>query len=246
MANNRGHILWIDDEIDHLRPHILLLQEKGYKTTTLSNGQDAIEFVRKKNIQLVLVDQYMPGMDGLETIRQIRQINPAIPIILITKSDEESLMDAAIGENVVQYLIKPINPSQVFTACKQVLEERQIRKDKATRDYLNEEFQSIDQMIYDSMDINSWWQIYQKVVNWQINFDKHTDIGLESILSDQIHTLNNEFAHFIMENYPQWIKRAGSGSPILSNSVLSSFAFPELKSGKKVIKPLHYRMVRML
>jgi hypothetical protein len=115
-----------------------------------------------------------------------------------------------------------------------VLEERQIRKDKATRDYLNE-FQSIDQMIYDSMDINSWWQIYQKVVNWQINFDKHTDIGLESILSDQIHTLNNEFAHFIMENYPQWIKRAGSGSPILSNSVLSSFAFPELKSGKKVI-----------
>ncbi|MEE9189886.1 MAG: bifunctional response regulator/alkaline phosphatase family protein [Candidatus Neomarinimicrobiota bacterium] len=234
MTINRGHILWVDDEIDHLRPHILLLQEKGYKTTTLSNGQDAIEYIRKQNTQLVLIDQYMPGLDGLETIRQIRQINQEIPIILITKSDEESLMDAAIGENVVQYLIKPINPSQVFTACKQVLEERQIRKDKATRDYL-QEFQSIDQMNYDSMDINNWWQIYQKIVNWQINFDKHTDIGLESILSDQIHTFNSEFAHFILKNYPQWVTKNESVKPILSNSVLSSFAFPDLKSGKKVI-----------
>jgi CheY-like chemotaxis protein len=234
MTNNRGHILWIDDEINHLRPHILLLQEKGYEITTFSNGQDALKYIRKKNIQLVLIDQYMPGLDGLETIRQIREIIPEIPIILITKSEEESLMDEAIGENVVQYLIKPINPSQVFTACKQVLEERRIRKDKAIRDYL-QEFQSIDQMIYESMDIDNWWQIYQKIVNWQINFDKNTDIGLESILSDQIQTFNNEFAHFILKNYPQWVFKIEAVNPTLSNSVLSSFVFPDLKLGKKVI-----------
>jgi DNA-binding NtrC family response regulator len=138
MRKNRGKILWVDDEIDHLKPHILFLEEKGFNLTTVTNGRDAVEMVKCDQYHLILMDQFMPGMDGMDTLRQVKEVKPNLPVIMITKSEEEWLMDEAISEKIEQFLIKPVNPTQIFMACKQVLEKSKIQEEKATSGYLNE------------------------------------------------------------------------------------------------------------
>ena len=138
MKQSRGNILWIDDEVDHLKPHILLLKEKGYGITVSDNGSEGIELSRDNNYDLVLLDQFMPGLDGMETLRVIKENNPSIPVIMITKSEEEWLMDEAISEQISHFLIKPVNPNQIFMACKQVLENIKIRGEKTISGYLKE------------------------------------------------------------------------------------------------------------
>ena len=143
MEHSRGHILWVDDEIHHLKPHILYLEEKGYNLTPAANGNDAVALVQKNSFALVLLDQSMPGMDGLETLMEIKKINSYLPVIMITKTEDEWLMDEAITGQVEQFLIKPVNPSQIFMACKQVLEKVKLGEEKATSEYL-QEFQQIE------------------------------------------------------------------------------------------------------
>ena len=138
MQKTRGNILWVDDEIDHLKPHILFLEEKGYTIATCANGKDGIDLSKNTVFDLVLLDQFMPGLDGMETLRGIKENNPALPIIMITKSEEEWLMDEAISEKIAQFLIKPVNPNQIFMACKQVLENIKIRSEKTNSGYLQE------------------------------------------------------------------------------------------------------------
>ena len=143
MNENRGKILWIDDEIDHLKPHILFLQEKGYEITTSSNGKDGIDRVSSHSFDLILVDQFMPGIDGMETVEKIKISNPSIPIIMITKSEEEWLMDEAIYKKIDHLLIKPVNPNQIFVACKQILENIIIHSEKSKTEYLSQ-FQNLE------------------------------------------------------------------------------------------------------
>jgi len=143
MEKSRGKILWIDDEIDLLKPHFLFLKEKVYFIATCSNGRDGISQSKDKIFDLVLLDQFMPGLDGMDTLREIKGNNPALPVIMITKSEEEWLMDEAISEKIAHFLIKPINPNQIFIACKQVLEDSKIRGEKTTSGYL-QEFQKIE------------------------------------------------------------------------------------------------------
>tara|TARA_B100001250_G_scaffold169963_1_gene146422 strand:- start:114 stop:536 length:423 start_codon:yes stop_codon:yes gene_type:complete len=138
MHNERGKILWIDDEIDHLKPHILFLEEKGYKISTSDNGQNGVLKSKEEVFDLILLDQFMPGIDGIEVLKEIKESNPALPVIMITKSEEEWLMDEAISEKIEHFLIKPLNPSQIFIVCKQVLEDSRIKSDKATSGYLKE------------------------------------------------------------------------------------------------------------
>ena len=231
MNNSRGNILWVDDEIDHLKPHILYLEEKGYQITPATNGSDAVELVRKFSYHLVLLDHFMPGMDGMATLRELNTIRPNLPVIMITKSEEEWLMDEAIAEKIAHFLIKPVNPTQIFMACKQILEKTRISEDKATSDYLKE-FQDIENRLQSDLQTNDWWELYNRLVRWQLNFDEHKDTGLGNILVEQVQTCNREFVHFVQNNYTNWLK--GENKPPMSVDVIPRWVAPCLSSGEKI------------
>lgn len=231
MENKRGKILWVDDEINHLKPHILFLQEKGYSITTCSNGNDAIILVQNKDFNLLLLDQFMPGLDGLETLREIKEIHPELPVIMITKSEEEWLMDEAISEKVAQFLIKPVNPTQILMAIKQELEEDKILEDTATRGYLKE-FRDIEIMLQENMDADDWWKLYNNLVRRQLDFDRYKSTGLNNILKEQGITCNREFAKFIENNYKSWLE--GENSPVLSPHLFKVHVAPLLEQNRKV------------
>jgi len=227
----RAHIIWIDDEIDHLKPHIISLKEKGYNVTPISNGWDGIASVQENNYDLVLLDHFMPGLDGIETLRRIKSIKSDLPVVMITKSEEEWLMDEAISEQVAEYLIKPVNPTQIFSACKRVLEKRRIIDEKTTGDYLKE-FQSIERMLQQSMNIDEWWKLYDKLVNWQITFDIQKKYELVDILDEQIQTCNREFIRYINEEYPKWL--INNDKPTLSPDIIPQFCIPKIINNEKV------------
>ena len=180
MSYSRGNILWVDDEIEHLKPHILFLEEKGYSLSKASNGQDAIELCKENTFDLILLDQSMPGMDGLETLAAIKKDRSSQLIIMITKTEDEWLMDEAMTEQVQQFLIKPVNPSQIFMACKKALEQDKLLEQKATSEYLKE-FQEIDQLMNEQLDADDWWKLYDRLVNWQIKFDIYKETGLSNL-----------------------------------------------------------------
>ena len=231
MTENRGNILWVDDEVDHLKPHILFLEDKGYTMSKTTNGQDAVAMVEQDAYDLVLLDQYMPGKDGMTTLREIKEIKPGLPVILITKSEEEDLMDEAISEKVEQFLIKPVNPTQIFMACKQVLEQSKIREEHATSGYL-QEFQKIQFRLQENMSADDWWDVYSRLVKWQLEFDEHPDISLGDILAEQMQSANNEFVKFIESNYLDWL--SDNNRPVLSNDVFSKFIKPEIDQNNKI------------
>lgn len=231
MQNIRGKILWVDDEINFLRPHILFLEEKGYRVSTATNGHDAITAVEEESFQLVLMDQFMPGMDGMDTLRHIKDIRPSLPVIMITKSEEEWLMDEAISEKVEQFLIKPVNPTQIFMACKQVMETKRIQEEKVTSGYLKE-FQEIEFKLQNPMTIDDWWNIYSQLVKWQLEFDTHKDTGLSTILEEQILSCNREFVNFVEDNYTDWLNE--NSSPVMSPDVIKTTIAPLLEKNQKV------------
>ena len=227
----RAKILWIDDEIEYLKPHILYLQDKGFDIKTASSGRDGIYLAEKTNIDLALIDQYMPGIDGIDTLRKLKKNNPAIPVIMVTKSEEEILMDEAISEKVTQFLIKPVKPSQVFIAIKQILEASDIQDEKTTKDFLKE-YQSLKNIKLTEYSINDWWTLYQQLVKWQLELDLHKESGLKSILSEEIQNCNHEFSIFIQNSFPNWVN--SNNRPNLSVDILKKVIFPELGNGKKV------------
>ena len=231
MTNSRGNILWVDDEIDHLKPHILFLEDKGFNISLATNGPDAIALVKDETFHLVLMDQFMPGQDGIETVRQLYDLRPNLPVIMITKSEEEWLMDEAISQKLAQFLIKPVNPTQIFMACKQVLEDTKIREEKVTSGYLKE-FQHIESRLQEDLQADEWWDIYNRLSKWQLNFDEHKDIGLGNILTEQIHTCNREFVKFVDKSYCNW--GSSADRPNLSVDVVPEFVIPNLRKDKKV------------
>ena len=231
MNNLRGNILWVDDEIDHLKPHILFLEDKGFSISTASNGADAVTMVKENNYQLVLMDQFMPGQDGIKTIQEFNEFRPNLPVIMITKSEEEWLMDEAISQKISQFLIKPVSPTQIFMACKQVVENFKIREEKITSGYLKE-FQDIEESIRKDLNADEWWNIYNRLSKWQMDFDEFKDIGLDNILMEQIHTCNREFVKFFQNHYTNWIN--SSERPNLSVDVVPKFVIPNLKENSKV------------
>lgn len=231
MQNSRGNILWVDDEIQHLKPHILFLEEKGYNLEQATNGQDAIALATNNNYDLILLDQSMPGMDGLATLAELKKVHSSLLIIMITKTQDEWLMDEAITGQLEQFLIKPVNPSQIFMACKQALEKGHLQEQKATSDYLKE-FQEIDIQLRSGLDSDGWWKLYNRLVDWQLKFETFKDTGLESILNEQIQTCNKEFVNYISNNYLSWL--SSENHPTLSNDVVRKFVKPILKKGNKV------------
>ena len=231
MNNSRGYILWVDDEIEHLKPHILFLENKGYNLLKVNNGQDAIALVKKKYFDLILLDQSMPGMDGLEVLVELKKNRNSQLVIMITKTEDEWLMDEAITSQVEQLLFKPVNPNQIFMACKQALEKNKLGEQKATRDYLKD-FQRINEKLRENLNPENWWTIYDNLIDWQLKFDQYKDIGLDSILQEQIQTCNKEFSLFIEKSYLNWLKI--KERPNLSTDVVKRYVKPILNEDKKV------------
>lgn len=232
MEELKGHILWVDDEIDLLSPHIRFLTEKGYSVDTATNGEDAIELVRNSAFDLVFLDEMMPGMGGLKTLAIIKDIRPAVPVIMVTKNEEESLMEEAIGVKISDYLIKPVNPSQVLMACKKFLEGKRITSEAVSKDYTRG-FSQISMALMQDPGYEEWIDIYNRLVDWALELDSHPELGFKQTYLDQMRECNLAFGKYVEKNYRDWMERAGN-RPALSHEIVDRFVIPELETGRSV------------
>ena len=225
-----GKILWADDEIDFLKPHIMFLKAKGYDVTTVNNGADALDSVSQSHFDLVILDENMPGLSGLETLSQIKQMRPDVPVIMITKSEEENIMNQAIGNKIADYLIKPVNPNQILMSLKKNLHSSTLVSQQATSDY-QQEFRRITEQINDSSDITDWYNLYRKLVFWEMELAQ-TDTNMDELLLSQKSDANAQFCKYIKRNYESWID--SESRPLMSNDVFKRKVFPLLDAGEKV------------
>ena len=231
MENNR-RILWVDDEIDLLRPHLLLLEQKGFAVDTAANGEDAIELVRDKSYDLVFLDEMMPGKGGLQTLAEMKEIEPSLPIIMVTKNEAESLMEEAIGGKITDYLTKPVNPSQILLAVKKVLDSKKITGEYVSRDYAKE-FQSIAVTLMGGLTEKEWIDLYIKLTNRDIELDAHPELGLRQTLLDQKKEGNSEFSKFVEKQYKNWIDSVNR-PVMLSTDIVEQYVIPELNDKRSV------------
>jgi CheY-like chemotaxis protein len=224
-------ILWTDDEVEALKPHIFFLREKGYEIDTCSNGNDTIDLVRQNRYDLIFLDENMPGLSGIETLRLIREVRSDIPVVMITKSEEEDLMETAIGSEIADYLIKPVKPKQVLLAIKKILDQRRLITEKTTTDY-RQEFGIIGNMISSSSTFTDWSELYKKIVFWESELEKSSDSGMNEILKMQENEANNSFSRFMMNNYLNWLRPDNPDKPILSPSLFTEKIFPRVGEHK--------------
>lgn len=224
-------ILWADDEIDLLKPHILFLEQKGYAIKTVNSGIDAIEQVEEANYDVIFLDEMMPGMTGLETLQQIKMIKPQIPVVMITKSEEEHIMDDAIGGKIADYLIKPINPNQILLSVKKILQNKQLISEKTNLSY-RQDFMNISTASSDASTHQEWTEIYKKLTYWELEIDKTENKSMQEILESQKVEANTAFAKFIKNNYLDWLNDSKADKPILSPNLMKEKVFPHLKEGK--------------
>ena len=227
-----GHLLWVDDEIEMLRAHIIFLEKKGYDVTTVNNGNDAIEECRKRNFDLVLLDEMMPGITGLETLQQIKDISPSTPIVMVTKSEEENIMDQAIGQKIADYLIKPVNPSQILLALKKNIHKKQIVTEVTQTGY-RKEFQDIAMRIMDCSTLDDWKDIYRRLVRWELELSS-ADSDMTEMLQMQKEEANNSFAKFVRKNYLSWVAPGTTQRPLMSPDIFKKCVFPAVNNGEKV------------
>ena len=225
-----GKILWADDEIDLLKPHILFLQQKGYEVTTVSNGRDALEKAAHETFDLIILDENMPGLSGLDTLGQIKMENPEIPVVMITKSEEENIMNQAIGNKISDYLIKPVNPNQILLSIKKNLHHKEIILEKTSSDY-RQEFQHISSQINDSYSWNDWFEVYKKLVFWELELAQ-AESDMDELLTMQKTEANSAFAKFVKKNYEKWI--TGGEHPLMSHELFKTKVFPLIDNGEKV------------
>lgn len=225
-----GNILWADDEIDLLKPHILFLKQKGYEVETVNNGNDALEAAKHKHYDVIILDENMPGLSGLETLSQIKQLQPDVPVIMITKSEEENIMNQAIGNKIADYLIKPVNPNQILMSLKKNLHSGTLVSQKATSDY-QQEFRRITEQINESYDINDWYDLYRKLVFWEMELAQ-TETNMDELLLMQKNEANSAFCKFIRKNYES--RMTSENHPIMSNEIFKKKVFPLLDNGDKV------------
>lgn len=233
MAVGKRRILWADDEIDMLRPHILYLRSKGYEVEAVSNGEDALETAEAQPVDIVLLDEMMPGMGGLATLQALKQKYPALPVIMITKSEEENLMDMALGRQIQDYLTKPVNPSQIFLAIKKVFESDQLQRTQRTRDYVAE-FNEVLSMRHGDLDWKDWTDLWSRVVGWDLQLGSIREESLRQSHLDQKAQLNREFGRYIEDRYRHWVHSKPEDRPPLSVDIFPRWIEPHLRAGKRV------------
>lgn len=230
MSN--GLLLWVDDEIELLKAHIIFLEKKGYEVVTVSNGPDAIDQCRQQTFDLVLLDEQMPGLSGLETLQQIKEIQPATPVVMVTKSEEENIMDQAIGSKIADYLIKPVNPNQILLTLKKNIHRREIVTEVTQSSY-QQQYQQIAMQINDCRTFDDWKEVYKKLVRWELELSI-ADSSMTEMLKMQKEEANNGFGKFIAKHYLDWIENKTDDRPLISPEIFKTKIFPAIDQGKKV------------
>lgn len=224
-------LLWVDDEIEHLKPHLFFLKEKGYQVDTATNGKDALAMLTRTHYNLVFLDENMPGISGLETLMRIKEMQPNLPVIMVTKSEEEEIMDQAIGSKIADYLIKPVNPNQVLSSIKRTLGRQSLISKKATTDYQSA-FSKIGLRLNDRLGFEDWYEIYKQIVFWELEL-QGTDSPMNEVLLMQKNEANNQFSRFIKNNYLDWLH--DDDAPLMSHTLLKKRIVPLVKQKEPVV-----------
>jgi DNA-binding response OmpR family regulator len=225
-----GQLLWVDDEMELLKAHILFLEKKGYEITTASNGTDAIDLCRERSFDLVLLDEQMPGLSGLETLQKIKEMWPATPVVMVTKSEEENIMNQAIGQKIADYLIKPVNPNQILLTLKKNIHRKELETE-VTQSQYQQQFQQIAMQIMDCRTWQDWIEVYKRLVHWELELSS-TDSQMTEMLQMQKEEANLGFAKFVKKNYLDWV--GGKDVPLMSPAIFKTKVFPLLDKGEKV------------
>ena len=223
--------MWVDDEIDLLKPHIIFLGEKGYDVTTVNNGHDAIEIIRTKPFDIVFLDEQMPGLSGIETLMRIKELHASLPVVMITKSEEESIMEEAIGSSIADYLIKPVKPNQILLCLKKNLENKKLVSEKTTFQY-QQEFRNIGMEISNKLNFEEWAEVYKKLVFWELKLGNLVDDGMNQVLKMQKDEANQLFCKFVERNYLDWLNGRGQSRPVQSHTLVREKVFPLMSDTK--------------
>ncbi len=240
-------ILWVDDEIQLLKPHILFLEKKNYNVTPCTNGADAVQMIGEEPFDIIFLDENMPGLSGLETLSQIKEKLPNLPVIMITKSEEEYIMEEAIGSKIADYLIKPVNPNQILLSLKKNLDTSRLVSEKTTSSY-QQEFRKISMDLAMVNTYEDWIELYKKLVHWEIQLESISDVGMTEILESQKNEANSQFFKFIKKNYQGWFE--GNDHPVLSHELFKQVIVPQIDIDNGtlliVIDNLRYDQLRVL
>lgn len=226
---NNTHILWADDEIELLKPHIIFLTNKGYSVDKVTSGIDAIDACKSKHYDIVFLDENMPGISGLEALTQIKNILPDVPVVMITKSEEEHIMEDAIGSKIADYLIKPVNSNQILLSIKKLLDNKRLVSEKTAQGY-QQEFRQIGMELNDDLDFQAWVNLYKKLVYWELELAASNDTGMDEILLMQKSEANREWTKFVKKNYVNFLRKPDDKTPAMSQTVVKKKVLPELKS----------------
>jgi CheY-like chemotaxis protein len=225
---NNIKILWADDEIEHLKPQILFLEKKGYSIDTVTNGYDAIEKVKENKYDIVFLDEHMPGISGLETLPQIKELKNELPVVMITKNEEEDIFDEAIGSQIADYLIKPVKPNQILLTLKKIIDNKRLVTEKTTSAY-QQQFQSIFMAINNDMDHKEWAELYKRMIYWELELDKAQTQEMQDIMSMQKSEANKEFFKYISRNYQNWLHHPNeANTPTLSHTLFKNKVVPAI------------------
>ncbi len=225
-------ILWVDDEVELLKPHVLFLKGKGYDVETCNNGYDAIDMATDNAYDLIILDEMMPGMTGLETLPNLKEVRPNTPIIMVTKSEEEDIMNKAIGSKIADYIIKPVNPNQVLLSIKKCVHSQQLVTEQTMADYRSE-FGRISSSLQMADNFTDWSNLYRKLMSWEIELSESTDESLREVIRYQKNEANQEFSKFVTRNYYYWINNRTEDSPTMSHMLMRDRIFPLVDSGEK-------------
>ncbi|PIB35899.1 two-component system response regulator [Reichenbachiella sp. 5M10] len=231
MRNNK--ILWADDEIDLLKPHIIFLNNKGYEVTPVNSGSDALDALASDVFDIVFLDENMPGLTGLETLSQIKENYPSLPVVMITKSEEEHIMEEAIGAKIADYLIKPLNPNQILLSVKRILDNKRLVSEQTNMSY-QQEFRNISMDINENLDFQEWIDVYKKMVYWELRIDETEEKDMAEILTMQKDEANSGFGSFVMDTYESWLNDPNVEKPLLSHRVMKEEVFPLIGQGEPV------------
>lgn len=243
---NNGLLLWVDDEIELLKAHIIFLEKKGYELVTASNGTDAIEQCRNKTFDLILLDEQMPGLSGLETLQRVKEIQPATPVVMVTKSEEENIMNQAIGSKIADYLIKPVNPSQILLSLKKNIHRKELVSEVTQSGY-QQDYIQISSQISEARNFDDWKNVYRRLVKWELELSS-ADSSMAETLTMQKAEANIGFAKYVAKNYLDWIQTADR--PLMSPDIFKRKVFPEIDNSSKVflivVDNLRYDQWRVL